>query len=297
MHAPAALPTLEGVTHRYVTTPAGIRIHVVDAGPQDGPPVLLVHGFPQHWWEWRRHIGPLAADGYRVIVPDLRGAGWSDAPRGPYRKADMADDLAAVLESLGVGPVKVAAHDWGGPVGFLLLLAHPERVSAFLGLNTIAPWMEPDMALVRHAWRFWYQFAMLAPGLGPRVLADPRGRYLHMLARWVGGGWTWPDGEAEIYLERLRDPARAYAGSQWYRTFQAREAVPWIRGRYDGPRVDVPLRWVTGMRDPVITPSLHRWYASRASDIEFEEVPDVGHWIVEQAPELVLDRLRAFMML
>jgi pimeloyl-ACP methyl ester carboxylesterase len=92
-----------------------LRIHVAEAGPKDGPSILLVHGFPQNWWEWHRMIGPLAADGYRVLAPDLRGAGWSDAPRGRYLKAEMADDLLAVLDQLGVGRTWVAAHDWGRP--------------------------------------------------------------------------------------------------------------------------------------------------------------------------------------
>lgn len=82
------LPARDGVEHRYVTTGGGLRIHVARAGPSGGPPIMLVHGFPQHWWAWHRLMGPLAADGYRVLAPDLRGAGWSDAPRGPYRKAE-----------------------------------------------------------------------------------------------------------------------------------------------------------------------------------------------------------------
>jgi pimeloyl-ACP methyl ester carboxylesterase len=88
----------------------------------------------------------------------------------------------------------------------------------------------------------------------------------------------------------MQDPARAYAGSQWYRAFQAREALQWLRGEYADARVEVPLRWVTGLKDPVITPTLHRWYETRATDIAFEHVPGVGHWIVEEAHDLVLDR-------
>jgi pimeloyl-ACP methyl ester carboxylesterase len=291
MHEP---PSLEGVEHRYVITPKGVRIHVADAGPPDGPPVMLVHGFPQHWWEWHRLIGPLADDGYRVLVPDLRGAGWSDAPRGPYRKTEMADDLDAVLEQLGVGPVKIAAHDWGGPVAFLLLLRHPERVTGFCGFNTIAPWLALDGPTVRHAWRFWYQYGLLTPGLGPRLIGAPEARYLRFVLRWVGGGYYWSDADEEIYLSRMQDPARALAGSQWYRTFQGREVVRWLRGEYASARIEVPLRWITGLEDPVITPTLHRGYEMFGDDVTFEEVPAVGHWIVEQAHELVLDRLRAF---
>jgi len=90
--------------HYFGDTPlgGGVTIHVADAGPADGPAVMLVHGFPQNWWEWHELIGPLAADGYRVLCPDLRGAGWSSAPRSRYRKNDMADDLAAVVDHLGV---------------------------------------------------------------------------------------------------------------------------------------------------------------------------------------------------
>ena len=293
---PKEPPALDGVKHRWITTPSGIRIHAALAGPEDGAPLMLVHGFPQHWWEWHALIGPLAADGYRVIVPDLRGAGWSDAPRGPYRKADMGRDLAAVLDTLGVGPVKVAAHDWGGPVAFCLLLDHPDKVSGFLGFNTLAPVLKPDLGLLKHAWAFWYQFPMLTPGIGPRVLGQSDGRYLRMLVRWVGGGYVWPETDTQLYLGQMQDPARAYAGSQWYRTFQAREAVAW-RNRYTAERVTVPVRWVTGLKDPVVTPTLHRWYGEMLLDCEYETVPGMGHWIVEQAPELALDRLRSFMKL
>jgi pimeloyl-ACP methyl ester carboxylesterase len=240
-------PDLDGVVHRYVTTPGGVTIHVADAGPADGPPVMLVHGFPQHWWEWHRLIGPLAA------------------------------------------------HDWGGPVAFILLLRHPELVTGFCGFNTIAPWLALDARTLRHAWRFYYQFPMLAPGLGPRLLGSPRQRYLRWLMRWVGGGYAWSGPDTEIYLERMREPARALAGSRWYRSFQAREALAWLRGEYADARVTVPVRWVTGLEDPVIMPVLHRGYAAHVSDLGFEEVPGVGHWIIEQAPDLVLDRLRRFL--
>jgi alpha/beta hydrolase fold len=90
-----SLPELEGVEHRFIGLGGGVTIHVADAGPADGAPVMLVHCFPQNWWEWHELIGPLAGDGYRVLCPDLRGAGWSSSPRDRYFKADMADDLAA----------------------------------------------------------------------------------------------------------------------------------------------------------------------------------------------------------
>ena len=136
---------------------------------------------------------------------------------------------------------------------------------------------------------------MATPLAGPRVVGDPQGRYLRFLGRWVGGGFTWPESDTRIYIDRMSDPARALAGSRWYRTFQSEEAVSWLRGKYNDARPTVPLRWLTGLEDPVITPNLHRTYAQHSDDVEFETVPGVGHWIIEEAPALVLDRIRKFL--
>lgn len=288
-------PDLPGVQHRYVSTADGVRIHVAEAGPPDGPALMLVHGFPQHWWEWRHQIGPLAGDGYRVLVPDLRGAGWSDAPRTSYTKAEMAEDLLAVLDALGVERAWIGAHDWGGLTGSILLLRHPERVSGLAGFNSAAPWLSVDGPNLRRLWAFGYQYPLACPGLGPRLIGGGDQRYVRWMIGVAGGGYRPPETDIRLYLERLRDPDRAEAGSRWYRSFQTREVASWARGEYAGARVSVPLRWVTGLRDPVITPALHRGYERYASDITFEHVPHVGHWIVEQAAGLVLDRLRQFL--
>ena len=199
-----SLPELEGVEHRFVDLGGGVTIHVADAGPADGAPVMLVHGFPQNWWEWHELIGPLAGDGYRVLCPDLRGAGWSSAPHDRYFKTDMADDLAAVLDRLGVRPVRLVAHDWGGPVAIIMMLRHPEKVTGFFGLNTIGPWSKLDLALVRDLWRLWYQIPMVIPMVGPRIIGDPKGRYARLVARWVGAGFLPPD--LDLYIRRMGEP-------------------------------------------------------------------------------------------
>jgi len=103
-----SLPELKGVEHRFFDLGEGVTIHVAEARPADGAPVMLVHGFPENWWEWRELIGPFADDGYRVLCPDLRGADWSSAPQDRYLKSDMADDLAAVIDGLRVGSVTLS---------------------------------------------------------------------------------------------------------------------------------------------------------------------------------------------
>jgi pimeloyl-ACP methyl ester carboxylesterase len=285
------MPALDGVEHSYIELGEGVTIHVAQAGPAAAPAVMLVHGFPENWWEWHELIGPLAADGYRVLCPDLRGAGWSSAPRSSYSKTEMAGDLAAILEHLGVDKVKLVAHDWGGPAAFIMMLGHPDKVTGFFGVNTVAPWAKRDLATLRNVWRLWYQIPMSLPIIGPRVIADAKGRYLRTLA----GGFGVPEADVRLYVECMRQPGHAEAGSRWYRTFQTKEMLSWMRGEFDDARVDVPVRWLTGTDDPVITPDLSDGYADRISDFEVELVDGVGHWIVAQRPELVLDRIRTFL--
>lgn len=288
------MPALDGVEHRFVDLPNGVTIHVADAGPADGPAVMLVHGFPQNWWEWHPLIGPLAADGYRVLCPDLRGAGWSSAPRSQYRKNDMADDLAGVLDRLGVRPVKLVAHDWGGPVAFIMMLHHPAKVSGFFGVNTVGVWAKRDLTTARDLWRFWYQLPIALPVVGPRLVRNPNSRLSRWLMSWAGDGFTLPDDDLQMYAECMREPGHAVAGSRWYRTALTGEMLRWPR-EFGDARVDVPVRWLQGTGDPVLRPNLLRGYGERCSDFEVELVDGVGHWIVEQSPELVLDRLRKFL--
>jgi pimeloyl-ACP methyl ester carboxylesterase len=136
---------------------------------------------------------------------------------------------------------------------------------------------------------------MLLPVIGPRVISDPKARFFRLLSSWVGGGFAVPEEDVRLYVECMRQPGQAEAGSRWYRTFQTKEMLSWMRGEFDDARVDVPVRWLSGTDDPVITPDLMDGYADRISDFELELVDGVGHWIVEQRPELVLDRIRAFL--
>ena len=133
------LPQLDGVTHRTVAA-RGLRFHVAEAGA--GEPIVLLHGWPQHWWMWR-HVVPLLAPHARLVMIDLRGFGWSDAPPGGYDKQTMADDVLAVLDALGLRRVCLVGHDWGAWIGFLACVAAPERFAAFLALGAPRPLGRP----------------------------------------------------------------------------------------------------------------------------------------------------------
>src|SRR6202022_758481 len=146
------MPHLDGMRHRYVEA-SGVRFHLAEAG--EGDPVLLLHGWPQHWFAWRK-VAPLLAAGHRVICPDLRGFGWSDAPPGAYDKATLARDVVALLDALGLESVDLIAHDWGAWIGFILCLEHPERFEHYLALNMYTPWPEaPSLRAFPRLARLW----------------------------------------------------------------------------------------------------------------------------------------------
>src|SRR3954451_16471130 len=117
----------------------GLKVHVALAGPADAPPVVLLHGWPQNWWCWR-HVVPLLADRFRLVMPDLRGHGWSDAPARGYEKERLARDLIALLDALELDRVGYLGHDWGAFVGYLAAIAAPERIRALMTLSIPHPW-------------------------------------------------------------------------------------------------------------------------------------------------------------
>ena len=155
------MPHVDGVEHRQVVA-NGIRIHLAEAGDPGAPPVICLHGWPQHWYLWRNLIGPLA-ESRRVICPDLRGLGWSEAPRDGYEKEGLTDDLLALLDVLEIERASLVGHDWGGFVTFLACLRQPERFDRHVALNVAPPLARRTARTFASAWRFWYQVVFASP--------------------------------------------------------------------------------------------------------------------------------------
>jgi pimeloyl-ACP methyl ester carboxylesterase len=274
------------VRQRFVDA-AGLRMNVVEAG--EGRPVVMLHGWPQHWYLWREMV-PLLAPQRRVICPDLRGFGWTDVPRSGYDRETMARDVLALLDALGLDEVDLVGHDWGGWIGFLLCLHHPARVRRFLALGVVPPWPSRSRRTLLEIWRLAYQIPLALPGLGR--LGVERG-----LARFaLRSGWEgFSDAEVEAFTERLRGE-RARASELLYRTFLLREVGPVATGRYEKLLpLTVPTLLVIGARDLVISPRAVRDQAAGEDLLELEVVPDAGHFVVDEKPELVADRALSFL--
>ena len=166
-------PLIEGAERRHIeieTTDAGrIRLQVAELG--DGPPVLMLHGWPQHAGMWRK-VAPLMSASHRLICPDLRGFGGSDAPGRGYDRKTFAADALALLDALELDQVFLMGHDWRGAAGFIACFEAPRRIRAYVALNTPLPWVRPSPKLLAEMWRSWYAVVMASP-LGPRILRSP----------------------------------------------------------------------------------------------------------------------------
>jgi pimeloyl-ACP methyl ester carboxylesterase len=279
---PPAMPELDGVEHSFHDLPTGVRVHLAAAGPAGAPPVLALHGWPQHWWSWRHVIEALDAE-VRMLCPDLRGLGWSGVPEDDdYRKQRMADDAIALLDALGLDRVLLTGHDWGGWAAILAALTAPERFSGLLALSVGHPWVPPAAGL-RHGWLLAYQLPLAAPFAGERVIRD--GRYPRgMLRNGRRDGRRWTPEEEDAYVDVLREPAVAHASSKLYRDFLTRD-MPATRS-LARRRFAMPARLVIGSREP-----FRVFAAGFRGDVEV--VDGAGHFLPEEAPRAVAERIRA----
>ncbi len=283
-----APPELDGVSHRYVEV-AGTRLHVAEAG--EGPPVVLLHGWPQHWWVWRKVIPALAAE-RRVICPDLRGFGWSEAPPGRYEIQELADDILALLDELALDEVELIGHDWGGYAGFLLCLKAPERFRHYLGLGIVHPWFEPPKPSLQALSRTAYQFLLASPGLGAGIL-----RYVPAFVRLaIEKGshpeMRWTAEELDCYARSFQSRSHALASSHVYRSFLVRELPRLKKGHYRSQRLTVPTRILAGEADPVIKADILAGYEPYADDMSVEILSGCGHFVAEEKPDIVVERAR-----
>ena len=241
-------PALEGVEHRYVDV-RGARMHVADTGG-DGPPVVLLHGWPQHWWTWHGVI-ELLKDDFRVIAPDLRGFGWSEAtPRG-YRKEELADDVVGVLDALELDSVNLAGHDWGGIVGFIVCVEHPERVRRFVPMNTGHIWPRRDLVGVPEDAA---GLRLPGPAREPRPRASRR-RFAARAGRDLEGDLDAlgrRHGRGRALLAALRRAARGRGRRSRSTARSCSHDYPsWVRGRFADERLTTPTLWLNGVEDPV----------------------------------------------
>lgn len=295
------------VEHAQVPVGGGVELHVASAGPADGPPVLLLHGFPELWFSWRRQLGPLADAGYRVLAPDMRGYGGSSRPEPveAYDNDALRGDVLALMDHAGAERAAVVGHDWGASVAWHVALAAPERVACVAGLSVPAvpraP-AEPIAIMRRHLGEDFYIVWFQEPGAAEAVLEADVRRTLATTKVWTEAWaesdddpptpWFMTEDEFQVYVDAFTETGFT-GGLNWYRNIDRNWEAD---ARYAGRTIDVPALYVTGSRDPV-----QRFMPKEAMDGLVTDLRDAvvieggGHWIQQQAPDKVNAALLRFL--
>jgi pimeloyl-ACP methyl ester carboxylesterase len=284
------LPELDGVRHGYHEV-NGFRQHVAEAGDPSADPLLMQHGWPQHWWCWHKVI-PALAERYRVICPDLRGHGWSDAPAGDYNKPQFATDLIALLDVLGLEKVRLVGHDWGAMAGFLACLREPERFDRFLAI-AISPPFPPDQGPKRflNIWRLYYQLPLTLPVIAPRLVSRPNFLEVFFKAGTIADG-AITQADLDLYTQILA--SRPHVTLAVYRTFITREARQLVAGDWAG-QLRVPTRVVVGEGDIVADPDrILRASKPYAPELRVHQVKGARHFVPEEQPDAVVEQALEF---
>ena len=295
----------EGFERRRVETGDGIAINCVVAG--NGPPVLLLHGFPEFWWTWRAQLTSLASAGFHAVAVDLRGYGGSDKPPRGYDLVTAASDASGLIRALGEANAVVVGHDWGGMIAWTMAAYFPKVVrrlavvSAAHPLRLRAAVLSDPLGQGRSS---GYALGFQLPMLPERqLLRDRAQRVGQLLSSWSGPGWPDPATE-RVYRAAMCVPSVAHSALEYHR---------WLlrsRLRPDGMRyaramrtqVQTPTLQIHGALDTCLLPRAargsgryvdapYRWrLIDGAGHFPHEEVPDrfdleLCSWLVDPEPE------------
>jgi pimeloyl-ACP methyl ester carboxylesterase len=267
----------------------GVRLHYVEAG--EGPLVLLLHGFPELWYGWRRQIPALAAAGFRVVAPDLRGYGRSDKPRGvaAYGVRELVRDVRGLIERLGAAQASVVGHDWGAGIAWAFAMQYPEALGKLGILNGPHPVrMLQALRTLEQLVKSWYIFFFQLPGLPEYSLRRSDYAMLFAALDPLPNGERLSSAERAEYRAAFAEPGALRAMVNYYRAL----GRPWTAPKPVPVHADVLILW--GERDPYLGRELARpepYWAPRA---RVEYLP-AGHFVQHELPVEVNRRLIDFL--
>ena len=268
----------------------GVRLHYVEQG--EGPLVLLLHGFPEHWYSWRHQIGPLAEAGYRVVAPDLRGYNLSEKPRGGYDIKTLTKDVRGLIRALGERSAIVVGHDWGGIIALQFPIDYPKACDRLIVMN--AP-------LVRS--RYWqrdnypnnlYALVMHLPFLAKRRMwGDVDAAVRQIFRSASGGNEPWTDEDYEEFARALKQPGALDAAMKYYRNIYWPD---WFLTWPDrNERINCPTQFIWGAKDRAVRLEFMDEAAAQVNHLRTHVVQEAGHWVQQEQPAEVTAAMLDFL--
>ncbi len=272
----------------------GVNLHVVMAGPSDGPLVLLLHGFPEFWYGWRRQIPALAAAGYHVWAPDQRGYNRSDKPAGvgAYGIETLAKDIVGLIDASGREQVYLVGHDWGAAVAWWVAGRYPERVKKLAILNVPHP-----AVMQRTVWedaeqrkKSWYIFFFQLPWLPEKSLSD--NGYTNAIRALKGSSrrGTFSDDDLIAYRQAWSQPGALTGMLNWYRAAVRNQGTGVGLGR-----IRVPTLMIWGANDVALSRTMAQPSIDLCDDGRLVFLEEASHWVQHEEPEMVNRLLLEFL--
>ncbi|MDQ3943228.1 MAG: alpha/beta fold hydrolase [Actinomycetota bacterium] len=261
-----------------------LRMHAVIEGPEDGPLVVMLHGFPEFWYSWRYQIKAVAAAGYRVVAVDQRGYNLTDK-RGPYDPFTLAADVARLIRTLGYEKANIVGHDWGGAIGWVIGARYPDIVEKLIACNAphpsaaIAAWRSLYLPQIR---RSWYMLAFQIPELPERLMSAKDYESLASnLKKGTRGALN--DEELSYFKQAWSRPGALTGGINWYRAlFRS-----WGRGHLKNLEVHTPSLLIWGDQDAFLTKRTAEWTRRYVPDLTLRYIRGASHWVQQDSPETV----------
>lgn len=292
--------------HHNMFDAADVRIHYVTAGtpPSNGGDdrtMVLLHGWPQTWWEFRYIMEPLRSDGWFVVAPDYRGAGGSSKPESGYDKQTMAGDIKALLDHLGVkNPITLVSHDLGMLVGYAYATLYPNHVKRLVLMEAPIPGTqayESSLGTTKYSQnRLWhFHFHAAAGNEAETLIAGSAFPYLRNFYVKLSAN---PDAislqDAERYVADYTAPGAMRAGLELYRAFE-KDAEDNRRILSEKGKLKMPVLGLGGTAS-FFLPVAEGMISEVAENVTVRPIEDSGHWIAEEQPETLLRRLREFVL-
>jgi pimeloyl-ACP methyl ester carboxylesterase len=268
-----------------------MRLHYVEAG--NGPLVILLHGFPEFWYGWRRQIAPLAAAGYHVVAPDLRGYNLSSRPKGiaPYGADKVAEDINGLIHELGYESAILVGHDWGGTVAWTTAMNHPEVVERLAILDAAHPRkLQKGLFKPRQLRRSWYFFFFALPWLPERIVRARNFRFFRNFLRDARPAYT--EQETDRYVEAWSQTGALSGMINYYRNSVF--TPPW-RAKAAIKLVSAPTLVIWGQRDRYLGRTLAEpEHHDVPNLVGVERLPNASHWVHHDEAERVNQLLVKF---
>ncbi|RMH96309.1 MAG: alpha/beta hydrolase [Calditrichaeota bacterium] len=276
---------ISNILHRQILT-NGLHLHVVLAGPEEGMPVILLHGFPEFWYGWRHQIPALAEAGYRVWVPDQRGYNLSDKPRGitAYTLDALSGDILGLIEATGREKAVVVGHDWGGAVAWWLAGLHPERIEKLIILNSphgtvMRRHLRRNLRQLRRSWYFLF---FQIPFLPERLMRLGNWVLLTRTLIRTSRKGTFSPADLEHYRAAWSKPGAMTAMINWYRAVMQKRPH-----RIARREISVPTLLIWGVRDAFLGVELAQPSIEFCSRGRLELIDGATHWVAQEEPKRV----------